>query len=83
MLNKVRFLNKKNIKNYVEIYIKSDVQKIIERGKKRIYFKRRKNIVGLDIKPELPKKPHIVINNNFNRDVDTLSDELVKKIKRL
>ena len=83
MLHKVRFLNKKNIRNYVEIYIKSDVQKIIKRGKKRIYFKRRKNIVGLDIKPEFPKKPDIVINNNFNKDVDTLSNELVKKIKRL
>mgnify|MGYP001221958927 CR=1 FL=1 len=83
MLHKVRFLNKKNIRNYVEIYIKTDVQKIIKRGKKRIYFKRRKNIVGLDIKPEFPKKPDIVINNNFNKDVDTLSNELVKKIKRL
>jgi len=83
MLHKVRFLNKKNIRNYVEIYIKTDVQKIIKRGKKRIYFKRRKNIVGFDIKPEFPKKPDIVINNNFNKDVDTLSNELVKKIKRL
>ena len=40
-------------------------------------------IVGLDIKAELPKKPHIIINNDFNKTASALSNELIKKIKKL
>ena len=83
MMHKIRYLNKKNIKNYVEIYIKSDVKEIIKRGKKRLYFNHKKNIVGLDIKAEFPKKPNIVIVNNFDRSTIDLSNELIKKIKKL
>ena len=35
MMHKIRAWNKKNIKNYVEIYIKSDVKKIIKKDKKK------------------------------------------------
>ena len=48
-----------------------------------LYSKFKKNIVGLDIKAEFPKKPHIVIENNFNKRIDQLSDELISKIKKL
>ena len=56
MYNKIRTQNK-NIQNYVEIFIQSNLRKIIVKRKK-IYYKGLKNIVGLDIKPELPKKPN-------------------------
>ena len=35
LMNKPRNWNKKNIKNYIEIYIKSDVKKIIANKKKK------------------------------------------------
>jgi len=41
------------------------------------------NIVGLDIKPEFPKKPNIVIKNDFNKSTDKLAKELLSKIKNL
>ena len=74
---------KKNIDNYVEIYIKSDLSKILKLKKKTLYLRNKKNIVGLDIKPEFPRKPDIVINNNFTKTVDNLSKELLNKIKKL
>jgi len=37
----------------------------------------------MDIKAELPKKPHIILNNNFNRSIKDLSSEAIKKIKKL
>ena len=83
MYNKARRWNRKNIDNYVEIYIKADIQKIIKLKKKEIYKKNRKNIVGLDIKAEFPKKPHITINNNFTKNIEVLSKELLDKIKGL
>ena len=83
MMEGIRKWNRKNIKNYIEIYIKSDVKKIIKRGKKKIYHRASKNIVGVDIKPEYPKKPHIIINNNFKKSIDAYSEELLSKIDKL
>tara|TARA_A100000164_G_scaffold222951_1_gene197736 strand:- start:106 stop:627 length:522 start_codon:yes stop_codon:yes gene_type:complete len=81
MMDKIRAWNRKNITNYVEIYIKSDLKKIINKKKKKIYHKNKKNIVGLDIKPEFPKKPDIVLVNNFKKDINACSKELISKIK--
>ena len=83
MYENARKWNKKNIDNYVEIYIKSDLSKILKLKKKTLYPRNKKNIVGLDIKPEFPRKPDIVINNNFTESVDNLSKELLNKIKKL
>lgn len=81
MMHKIRYQNKKNIKNYVEIYIKSNVKKIIKKGKKSIYFNQKENIVGVDIKPEFPKNPDIKIINNLDRNTDKISRDLINKIK--
>ena len=46
MYEKARKWNKKNIDNYVEIYIKSDLSKILKLKKKTLYLRNKKNIVG-------------------------------------
>lgn len=82
MRNSTRNWNRKNIDNYLEIYIKSDIQIIIKVKKKKIYHKKNSgDIVGIDIKPQLPKNPDITINNNFKKSIHTLSKELIRKIK--
>lgn len=83
MTNYTRNLNKKKINNYVEIYIKADVNKIIKLGKKRIYHSNVKNIVGVDIKAEFPKHPNIQIVNDFKSKPNYLAHVLFKKIKRI
>ena len=83
MMEKLRNWNKKKQSNYVEIFIKSDLKKIIKANKKKLYHKKVSKIVGIDIKPEFPKKPHIKIINNFDKNIDHLSKEVVKKIKNL
>ncbi len=80
MMDKIRTWNRKNIENYVEIYIKSDLKKIISNKKKKLYHKHKKNIVGIDIKPEFPKNPHITIVNNFSKDIKSYSKNLIHKI---
>jgi len=42
--------------------------------------KKQNDIVGINIKPEFPKKPHIVINNNLNNSLEKLKKELLNKI---
>ncbi len=82
MINEARIWNKKNIDNYLEIYIKSDIHKIIKFGKKNLYKKKKKNIVGLDIKAELPTKPDITIENDFIRSIEHLTKELKIKLDK-
>jgi adenylylsulfate kinase-like enzyme len=80
MYHQVRFWNKKNIKNYLEIYIETDIKKLIKNKKKSFYRAKLINIVGKNIKAELPKKPDIQINNNFIKSLNQLKKELIKKI---
>ena len=84
MMHRSREWNKNNIDNYLEIYIKTNIRTIINAKKKKIYHKKNSgDIVGINIKPELPKKANIVINNNFKRSTNILSKELVRKIKAI
>lgn len=85
MIHSMRAWNKKNIKNYVEIYIKSDLKNIIKFKRKKIYFKKNKkeSIVGINIKPEFPMKPDIMINNKFDKPIKSLSNNIIKEIDKL
>ena len=80
LMEKPRTWNRKNISNYLEIYIKTDINKIILKRKKKIY-KNDKNVVGISINPEFPKKPHIILRNNFKKDINACSADLMIKIK--
>tara|TARA_B100001989_G_scaffold183516_1_gene133539 strand:- start:39 stop:554 length:516 start_codon:yes stop_codon:yes gene_type:complete len=82
MFDDVRKYNKKHIKNYKEIYISSNLKKIISEKKKKLYLKTKKNMVGIDIKAELPKKPDISIKNNFKKSVKELASELFSKFNK-
>ena len=84
MMHKPRIWNKKNIDNYFEIFIKTKVDDIIKAKKKKIYHKKNVGaIVGVDIKAELPKKPHFKIINNFKTKPMVIGDKLFLKIKQL
>jgi|TARA_B100001059_G_scaffold235429_1_gene281020 adenylylsulfate kinase-like enzyme len=80
LFHKVRLWNKNNIKNYLEIYIESNIEKLIKKKKKFFYKTRLKNIVGKNIKAEFPKKSHIIIKNNFDKSIPSLKKELIKKL---
>ncbi|MDA7695545.1 adenylyl-sulfate kinase [Candidatus Pelagibacter sp.] len=81
LMNKPRAWNRKNIKKYIEIYVRSDLKKIIGKDIKKIY-RNKKNIVGLTIKPEFPKKPDIIIDNTFDKNLTLLGKELMLKISK-
>jgi adenylylsulfate kinase-like enzyme len=84
MVEEPRKWNRSNIENYVEIYIKCKVRDIINLNKKKFYHKKKPGkIIGIDIKPEFPKKPDIIIKNNFNESGDKLANNLLKKINNL
>jgi len=83
MIDSARDWNRANIDNYIEIYIKTNIKKIINFKKKKIYFfKSKKNIVGLDIQPQFPKKPDIIVINDFNKSITDLKNEILIKINK-
>ena len=79
LMNKPRVWNRKHIQKYIEIYVKSEIKKIILKDKKKIY-KKNKDVIGVNIKPEFPKSPDIIINNKFDKNIDYLKLELLNKI---
>jgi len=83
LYSRARQWNKKNIENYIEIYIKTDIKKIMNQKKKEIHLKKKKNVVGYDIKAELPKEPHVKVVNNFDKNLDELSKQILFKIKKI
>ena len=83
LFHKVRKWNRSNIQNYIEIYIQSNIHKIIKQKKKFFYKGNYKNIVGKNIKPEFPQSPHITIKNNFSKSINVLAKELIKKISKI
>ena len=83
MFHKARKRNRSRIENYIEIYLKTELRQIINRGKKKIYKRKINNIVGKDIKAELPTSPDIKIENNFGKNIKQLSKEIIKDIKRI
>ncbi len=83
LFHSVQNWNRKNIKGYFEIFIKSDVKKIIKLNKKKIY-KNKRNLVGVNLNAEFPKKPDLKIINSFNQNINDLSNDILKYIfKRL
>lgn len=66
--------NRKNIKNYVEVFLDVPMNELIRRDKKKLYSKaltgELKNVVGIDIKAEFPKSPDIKITNYGTVSID-------------
>ncbi len=81
LIESVRKWNRKNINNYLEIYLKTDIKKIMLKKYKKLYLKTA-NLVGLNIKAEFPKKPDIIIYNNFNESIHNISKRLIKMIDK-
>ena len=84
MFDDSRKWNRRNIDNYVEIYIKSNIKTILRIGKKKIYKKKNPGkFIGIEIKPEFPKNPDITILNKFNSTTDKIAKLLIQRINKL
>ena len=61
LFNEVQLWNRKNMSNYVEVFLDVPINELERRDPKGLYLKYKqgliKNMVGLDLKAEFPKKP--------------------------
>lgn len=83
MFNEIYEYNRKNFENYIEVYIKCDLQELIKRDQKRLYTQalegKIKNVVGIDIKFDKPKTDFI-IDNSLQNDLDDKVDKVLSKL---
>ena len=80
----IREWNNKNIKDYLEIYLVTNISTLYKRDPKRIYERYSqgeiKNVVGEDIKFNEPTAPWMTINNDNDNDNDKKAEEIVDSI---
>ena len=75
--------NKKNIKDYVQIYLKVNKNDLFNRNKKNLYLSKKKNVVGKDIKFNEPKFNHLVLKNDFQKNtIDVFKKKIIELVKK-
>ena len=83
LFDTVRKHNKRNIQNYLEIYIQSEIKNLIKFSKKKHYQNKQNLVWGLDIKPQFPKNLNLIIKNDFKKSPNLLSKVIIKKLKNI
>lgn len=82
--HKARDIYKNKINNFVSIYLEADINKIILLKKKKRVYNKKKDVLGVDISPEFPKKPDIIIKNDFlKNNLKRMTNELIKKVNKI
>ncbi len=83
MFNEIYQYNRKNLKNYFEIYIKCPMEELIKRDQKELYTKALKgeieNVVGVDIKFDEPNA-HFVLDNSMRENLDEKVETIIKQL---
>ena len=83
----IREWNKKNIKDYLEIYIKTDQKILYSRDPKDIYKNyldgKTKNVVGEDIPFQEPIEPWMTIHNNESDSSNEITDKIMFKLNQM
>lgn len=74
LFHEIQAWNRKNISNYIEIFVKVEMAELIKRDRKKIYSKalsgELKNVVGIDIKPEFPNNPNLILDNISENELE-------------
>ena len=87
LFKEVHDFNRKNIKNYYEIFIECEMQELKKRDQKGIYSKalngEMDNVIGIDISYDKPDKCDLVIDNtnkdSLNEKVEQIIELTAKK----
>ena len=82
--NEIYALNRKNFKNYFEVYIHCDFKELVRRDKKGLYSGalsgKIPNVVGVDIPYEEPKDAHFVLENTELNRLEEKTKMLCEKV---
>ena len=87
MFNEIYKWNRKNMKNYFEIYLKVPIKELKNRDPKKIYSRyfnnEIKNVAGLDLEIDEPYKPDLLIEFPNQPYLDNIVELLEKKFLKI
>jgi cytidine diphosphoramidate kinase len=76
--------NRKNISNYVEVFIETPLIELKKRDPKQLYknfdLGKIQNIAGIDLQVDFPSKPDILLKWSDNKTANVMFKELMEKI---
>lgn len=85
MFDEVRRWNRVNITNYLEIFLDVPLDVLRVRNQKNLYKAvnegKSENVVGVDLKLQLPKTPDIRIVNDGQKTCEEVFDILLKQLE--
>ncbi len=87
MFDEVRDWNRANIENYLEIFLDVPLEVLQERNQKNLYQNvktgKSANVVGMDLKLQLPRTPDIRLENDGQVDSTEVFNMLIAQITEL
>ncbi len=76
--------NRRNLREYFEVYVKADVEFLLGRDGKQLYGRARRgemtNVVGVDIPWHAPVNPHLVIDAATMTPPQILADQVIQQL---
>ena len=79
LFHEIHNWNRKNIKNYKEIFIERDFKNIVKENNKKIYGK-NEEVVGISIEQQYPKNPDYHIHNIEEEDIQKyIENEILRE----
>jgi cytidine diphosphoramidate kinase len=86
LYHQIQTWNRQNIEKVIEIYINVDGKILHQRDQKCLYSKAKSkkinNLIGIHQKPEIPRNPDLVIQNNKNLELLLKKTSNIKKLIR-
>ncbi|NBX83987.1 MAG: adenylyl-sulfate kinase, partial [Gammaproteobacteria bacterium] len=87
LFEEIQIWNRKNIPNYIEIFVDVPFEVLKERDSKSVYSNAKMNnfpnTVGIDIPPHFPKNPDCVIKNYGNQSVSDSIQEVILFVQKM
>ena len=84
LFKEVHLWNRKNLKNYFEVFLDTPIQELKKRDSKKIYSRffenEISNVAGLDLEVDRPSCPDQLVPFNPNDSVQTLANDIIKSI---
>ncbi len=81
LFHEIHNYNRSIFQEYKEIFIKKNIETLIHEDKNGIYSKSLQNkefVVGINIEPEYPKDPSIILDFNLSQDLGSIVENILK-----
>ena len=85
LFKEVHDWNRKNLKNYYEVFLDTPIEELKKRDSKKIYSRffgnEISNVAGLDIEVDQPKSPDLLVPFDPDKSVQSLGSKIVSEVK--